>query len=146
MSRMIGEHTMTGRGGRLVEPRSESAELDKAITLLADSYGEREAKAAELIGRAINILQQLREQVSHGFHRNPGLMRRPHRVKAPFTAGDVVGALSMDVHEIRYTHIEDGEQYKHDFHGDVELWAIKRRGLREVLLAHADGKPLWEDF
>jgi hypothetical protein len=120
---------------------SESQELDKAIFHLSE--GRRDT--------AIRILERLREQVRHGYHKNgtlavvnppiPGGKRR-----AKFEAGMARSLMSEDVHEIRYTHADDGRDYYHPFEGDVEMWAVLRNGRHEILLTHAAGQPLWEEF
>lgn len=81
---------------------------------------------------------RLREQVAGGYHRNPR--------RGVFSAGEVVGKIGNDVHDIRYTHAQDGEDYEHKFSGDVEVWAVVRGGKRELLLSHTRGLPLWDDF
>lgn len=135
------KHTMIGPGGKIVEPKSESAVLDSAITRLMREAGSASSPSAhrDLWG-VIHDLRALREQVAGGYHRNP-------RKGASFSAGEVVGKIGDDVHDIRYTHAQDGKDYEHEFSsGQVEAWAVVRNGKREILLSHARGEPLWDDF
>jgi hypothetical protein len=64
-----------------------------------------------------------------------------------FQAGRVVGAMSVDVHSLAYTHLGDGQDYRHRFPaGSALLWAVIRQGRRELHLTQRDGQPLWEDI
>lgn len=60
--------------------------------------------------------------------------------------GRYVGKISEDLHDVRYTHFENGLDFKHDFGPGVEMWAIEEDGQRRILLTHKDGKPLWGDY
>jgi hypothetical protein len=124
----IGKNTMLGPGGEIVEPRSESNELLRVFRLLEGGNVER---AKELVMR-------LYDQVRKGYHRNPR--------GGGFKAGDVVALLGTDVHDIRYTHAEDGGDYEHKFNGEAEVYAVIRNGKRELLISHNRGLPLWDDF
>lgn len=53
------------------------------------------------------------------------------------------GTMSRRVYDVRYRHLEDGEDYVHDFGPDVELEALDDG---TVLLSHSEGLPLWADF
>ena len=121
-------HTMLGPGGRIVEPKSEGAEIARAINML------RQGRQDE----AMHVLILLQQQVEDGYHRNPP--------RAKFDAGGAMFKMSDDVHELRYTHTDDGEDYKHPFEGEVEMWAVLAGGERRILLVHKQGKPLWEEF
>lgn len=66
---------------------------------------------------------------------NPGM-----RVRV-MNDGRVVGVIGDNVHQIRYQHAEDGENYYHDFEKGVKLIALDNG---DVLLT--SDKPLWEDF
>lgn len=51
--------------------------------------------------------------------------------------------LAREVHELRYTHADDGRAYKHVFGPGVRA-KLNRDG--SVTLRHAKGSPLWEEF
>lgn len=54
------------------------------------------------------------------------------------------GIISVDVHELRYRHAENGENYFHPFRrNDVELIAMSDGTLR---LRSRSGRPLWQEF
>lgn len=144
--RRLGDGAMLGPGGELVEPVSEGAALGQFVRQLLHAV----AKATEhpqfvtehraLLNEVNDVvvgLRQLQKQVERGYHRNP---------KHKFLAGHAVERMSGNVHELRYTHDEDGDNYKHDFRGDVEMWAVRRGDRRDILLTHKRGQPLWEDF
>lgn len=144
---------MLGEGGEIVHPHSESEELLKVWRLL--EAASQEAKNGFDVGArlsdAMERLRRLYEQVRRGYHRNPTLViHNPPltgaRRTGQFEAGRVVAKLSEDVHEVRYTHFDDGEDYRHEFEGDVEMFCVLRAGRRDVLLSHREGKPLWDDF
>lgn len=138
---MIGPHTMLGPGGKLVEPRSESAVLGFVLGLLVEarSYRSDPRMLLHHVDDAIAELRKLQQQVGAGYHRNPP--------PGKFQAGEAVGMLGRDVHEVRYTHADNGEAYKHKFEsGTVEVWAIRRGQSRDLLLTSRDGLPLWRDF
>ncbi len=131
---------MLGSGGRLVRPASESKELMGVIRKLEQvlAHARLTEDTHHSLDDAITTLKRLGWQASHGFHRNPP---RPK-----FSAGNAVEKMSGDVHELRYVHADDGEPYRHEFNGDVEMWAIQRGDSRDILLTHKRGLPLWEDF
>ena len=145
------EHTYLGARGRLVEPRSESGALSAALAMLVEIRDDvmadvaNDAAALDLRSRVtavIQNLQALKAQVGAGYHRNPPLAEG-HQ----FAAGTVVGVIGESVHEIRYTHADNGKDYKHEFEsGSVEVWAVERGKFRDLLLHSDDGLPLWQDF
>lgn len=152
--RRIGPHTMMGRGGGIREPESESHALDRVAerlgrALIAIQVGGLHV-AREHINRALSIVVDLRQQVAEGYHRNPSpllvIHNPPIKVRRMLGSSRVIGVMSQDVHEIRYTHADDGESYKHEFGDGVQMFAVERDGLRDIHLTHVDGKPLWEDF
>jgi hypothetical protein len=68
----VTEETMVGEGGQLVEPLSESGELTFAIELLNDAMARGlPAGARHDVAVAVGTLRRLKEQVMHGYHRNP---------------------------------------------------------------------------
>lgn len=149
---------MLGPGGRFVTPLSESAELSEISYVLTnkvlpnmvarDPNGIRYAKA--LIADVLARLATLQDQVAGGYHRNPSpllvIHNPPIKVRRMLGSSRVIGVMSQDVHEIRYTHADDGQSYKHEFGDGVQMFAVERDGFRDIHLTHVDGKPLWEDF
>jgi hypothetical protein len=139
-----GEHEMIGPGGVIQTPKSESKELSRAIALLDDLRThlthDNMMQAQSSLTRVETILYRLSQQVGAGYHRNPS-RRSPH-----FLAGTAVGKIGTDVHEVKYTHAENGKPYKHDFAGEVEVYAIQRDGHKDLLFTHVRGLPLWQDF
>lgn len=143
-------HTMIGAGGRIVEPKSESAVLSEAIQLLHGmSLRDGDPRDAQLFDRALRLLKGLKGQVSEGYHRNPaglvvfsnppvGLRRRT--LKGP----GVVGLIGTEVDAIYYRNA-DGQRYKHDFEDAkrILMFAVERGGQRDITITHEDGKPLW---
>lgn len=82
---------------------------------------------------AIRLLEQLRGQVSEGYHRNP------------YTPFRVIGTIGKDVHSVAYQHAKDGKLYKHDFkRGSAQVIAVERHGKRELLIT--GDVPLWDEF
>lgn len=53
------------------------------------------------------------------------------------------GVIGTRVWDLRYRHAEDGLDYVHDFGPGVELEALDDGS---VILRHAGGLPLWDDF
>jgi hypothetical protein len=131
---------MLGPGGKMLVPESEGAVIMSVIRDIEQVLAHASMKEGprHVLDRALDKLKALGYQVSHGYHRNPP---RPQ-----FEAGGAVRKLSDDVHELRYTHIDDGDNYKHEFGGEVEMWAVLAGSDRRILLIHKRGEPLWEDF
>lgn len=136
-------HTMLGPGGKIVEPRSESAVIGFVLSLLGEArlYVNDKKLLLHHLKDAQEELHKLKAQVEAGYHRNPALKHG-----ARFSAGEVVGQIGDDVHDIRYRHVDDGKNYEHEFNGEAEVWAVRRNGKRELLIAHSRGLPLWEEF
>jgi len=60
------------------------------------------------------------------------------------TLGEV---MSERVYQLKYEHSEDDNDYFHDFDEGVEMIAVESEdGEKQILLRHADGLPLWEEF
>ena len=51
--------------------------------------------------------------------------------------------MSERVYDVRYQHVDDGQDYVHDFGPGVELEALEDGSVE---LHHRDGHPLWETF
>ncbi len=136
----LGVNVMLGAGGKLVTPKSESAVIMSVIRDIEQVLAHASMREGphHMLDGALDKLKALGYQVSHGFHRNPP--------RGKFGAGEAMKMMSDDVHELRYTHRDDSKPYKHDFGGDVEMWAVRRGDSRDILLTHKEGKPLWEDF
>jgi len=132
---------MIGPGGVARRPRSESAEITRALNSLADALNaETEKDAALYIRESISILQRLRSQVAEGYHHNPS----SSRMYEPFKIIDVIGT---EVDCIAYKHAKDGKRYKHDFRrGSAEVIAVERHGRKELLITSPSGVPLWDEF
>jgi hypothetical protein len=122
---------MLGAGGEFLRPVSEHDALTAAIQYV--THGDYRD--------AIDVLKALRRQVAKGFHANP-----PPFEGKRFNAGIAVGKIGDDVHEVRYRHTKDGRDYKHEFNGDAEVYAIQRGNRRDLLITHRDGSPLWDEF
>lgn len=160
LPRGVRRETYLGRGGKLVHPKSESAQLDVAMKQLDElrdivkrltvSAGARE-RLEDRVAGITGTLRTLREQVSQGYHRNGALMiygNPPRRKRLvldgePFTAD---GEISREAHAILYRHIDDGKPYKHDFETPVSLVAGEIAGQRVVVIVSPDGKPVWGNF
>ena len=119
------------------EVESESEQITSIMNLL--QYGMRNyLKDAppdffRIIRTVTKALDNLRSQVSEGYHRNPP------------KSFHIVGKMGDDVHSVRYRHAKDGVQYKHDFEqGSAKLYAIERNGKRDLLITGA--VPLWDNF
>lgn len=132
-------HTMVGPGGEIVEPKSESNELNKVHHDITKALRMLPANGYDAIGEILRDSQlrvlRLMGQVSAGYHRNPGM-----------GGFKIVREIGSDVHDIRYTHAKNGEDFEHVFNGEVEVHGIIRNGKRELLLSHQRGLPLWDDF
>lgn len=111
-----------------------------------------ESRAAEIQATAAEMLGQL----GAGVHVNPPLVifGNPKRGKPVDGAGtkargtrtvELEGQMSKDVHEVFYTHLENGDDFHHPFAGDVNLFAgFDERRAHVLLVTHQHGKPLWE--
>jgi len=74
---------------------------------------------------------------------NPG-RGRSRRSKNGERAARARGTLvSQRAREIWYTHIDDGQLYRHDFAAGVSIEFLPDGSAR---LFRPDGKPLWKDF
>lgn len=127
---------MLGRGGEIVHPASETATLTHIYGLLAEIiHGNRQSISAERAREALLLVEDLRRQVSQGYHRNP---YKPFRI---------IGEMGSCVHGVTYTHAEDGKDYRHSFKGDnAQLFAIERHSKKDLLISSSRGVPLWDEF
>jgi len=141
---------------------SESQALERIRAALQEIEGlagvDRRGMAISNLAReADGFVQTLLSQASRGIHRNPPLVifgnpplhvgRRVHSAGAGRI--DILGEMSHDVHELRYTHLDDGKSYKHVFEsGDVGMYAVTTGNGRrlDILLTGGSGQPLWKDF
>ena len=140
----VGEETMLGPGGRLVEPLSESSELTFVIEILRDAMKKGLAGGASRdVSVAVATLQRLKEQVMHGFHRNPRRQaRNPPMVV--LGANPPGSSLRAKWARIEYCRPDDPAGKKvarvHDFPA-----GFVAHGLADgsVLLRHPKGRRLW---
>lgn len=135
--RRIGDGTMLGPGGRMVEPKSEGTEIGRVLSLIGDLRSKlldgNAIQAESLLARIETTLERLHGQVSKGYHRNP------------YTPFRVVGVMGKDVHSVAYRHAKDGKLYKHDFKGgNARVLAVERHGKKELLIT--GDVPLWDEF
>jgi hypothetical protein len=135
---------MIGPGGVAKRPKSESAELTRALDMCEELrvqiQRDNMMQAQSLLSRVEIILSRLRSQVAGGYHENPS----SSRMYEPFK---IIGPLGRDVHVIAYKHAKDGKNYKHDFQrGSAEILAVERHGKKELLITSPDGVPLWDEF
>ena len=153
--------------------RSERASLAAILTMVNAArrrLRDMEATApygTTAVSEALDTIEEeargLMQQVVRGVHVNPhrnppllivnpplslGRSRRGSSVAHLGGLGGLgwVERMSEEVHDIRYTHAEDGKDYKHDFEAGVEMWAVTRQGKREIHLTQFSGRPLWADF
>lgn len=106
------------------------------------------AKRSKLGRRFIEMYGHMHTQAKMGYHKNPMLVihgNPRHREDSRIEAR-VVTVLSDNAHDIRYTHSTDGEDYEHEFGEGVRVLLVERGKSRDVLLTHAEGKPLWRNF
>lgn len=127
---------MLGPGGEIRTPQSESSVLTSVYNLLAEVIHSSDHRTAiRRAQEALSLVQDLRDQVSAGYHRNPG-------VYGPFK---LVGVIGKDVHSVAYQHAKDGKLYKHDFkRGSAQAIAVERHGKRDILIT--GDVPLWDEF
>lgn len=58
----------------------------------------------------------------------------------------VVGLIAAEVHDIRYTHAEDGNPYEHVFETKVRAFAgVDDTGKKVVVLRGDNGNHVWEE-
>jgi len=93
--------------------------------------------ADELLDLASDMLAQLKI----GIHENPPLVVMGFN---PPPKGATTGVVSHRVYAIEYKHLEDNNDYRHDFAAGVNLF-VDRKHL-QVTLYRPDGKPLAKDF
>lgn len=107
---------------------SESATLDEVMATLLKTRG-KDARDQAHLDWAYGVLGDLRAQARQGIHKNPG------------KDGGVL--LSKRAYDLSYKHLEDGEDYQHDFAPGVSIFLASDKSVH---LYRPDGKPLWEDF
>lgn len=142
---------------RMAEGRSEGDLLRRIISWadagLVDADQNTVVHALERIKQYAGTLLG---QVEQGIHVNPNPplviygnpplrgMRRT-RMSGERIGVDLLGQLSVDVHEIWYTHVKDGKDYHHPFdEGSATMWAATHGKARVLYLEGP--KPLWGDF
>lgn len=135
---------------------SESQSLENALRLIA--YAERQVEAGggvremkPFLEEAKDILRVLKHNATKGVHRNPPLTifanpPRRSRREGQEIALSVVGQIADYLHDIRYTHIEDGKHYEHIFEtGKTKALAVEGQGIRRsVLLTGPD--DIWDNY
>jgi hypothetical protein len=134
----VGPDFMIGPGGVGKTPKSEAAELTRALDLCEELRNRLQddnmMQAQSVLSRIEIILNRLRSQSAGGYHRNPG-------------GFEIVGVMSTDVHSVAYRHAKDGKNYKHDFdRGTAHLIAVTRNGKKDLILTSMQGVPLWDEF
>jgi hypothetical protein len=106
-----------------------------------------EVETRELLAQAHGLAGMPRSNPPLVVFGNPPLQLRHREVGGLTSAGPgIVGQIAEEVHQLKYQHVDDGKPYVHDFEAGVEMWALIRRGQKNILLTHAHGAPLWEDF
>lgn len=131
--------------------------LDEAERMVDE--GGRDATLRRIASARV-LVRTLLNQVSRGYHQNPGLViygnppgRKLLRVEEPMGRGsfarrewEIAGVISREVHAITYVHDTDGKPYKHDFENPTTLLAIRRGSKKDVLITSEDGFPIWQEF
>lgn len=147
------------------QTKSESTSLQRAISLIAWAQSQLEKgggayEAQPFLDEAKDILRTLKHNAARGIHHNPPLTvfgmnppfhARPVRRSFEEEAGTqlkiyVVGQIAEYLHCIRYTHIEDGEDYEHIFETEkTQALAVEGKGIhRSVLLTGPD--DIWDNY
>lgn len=117
-------------------PESESLVIGRVIRLI---------NRGALV-EAVAELRELQERAAKGHHRNPPLTRGRRLLGHSNYTAHRAGLMSKEVHAILYRHIEDGEQYRHDFDHSTSLIALRHGDANDVLITSPDGFPIWQDF
>lgn len=140
------DHLMLGPGGRLIVPKSESLVLAEIVRQARTLRDTAETSAVRHIAASImGMAGTLERQAGAGYHRNPA-SQKPKMGSVLVGPMVVHRVMSRNVHDIRYTHATDGDDYEHVFERPTLALAIERGGYRDVLLTAPDGAPIWEDF
>lgn len=120
-------------------------------SLLASKDGWVRNIGRELMATAA----EMRGQLKKGFHTNPlvvyGNPRQGPSAKQVISGFDpvtvrLVRLMSDRVYMVRYQHMDDHQDYQHDFSAGVNMWAVEKGKFRHILLTQQSGRPLWDDF
>jgi len=145
----------------MADAKSESAVLNEIQAFAAEIIAHSEARGPvrHAASRIAFLALDLLRQVEQGIHRNPPLVLygnpplRARRDPHSLGRGDPVDAIrqqvmSVNVHELRYTHRDDEQDYRHQFEDAVVMWATVSKVGREhtLYLQGRRGQSLWEDF
>jgi hypothetical protein len=120
--------------------------VERAIAHMEAALGNWYALGSDPQGQHARVMPVYREN-PHLMIYNPPLMR----VRRVMRSGRVAGMISDDVHDIRYTHVDDGKDYQHPFESDVLMLALDsgehgQDSGHDILLTGKNGQSLWEDF
>jgi hypothetical protein len=122
-------------------------EIGRKLSAHPDLVAAKQGR--ELMATAVEMLGQLKA----GYHENPSLVIYGNPRGRLKVGASIVGStirvehqLAKDLHELRYQHAKNGDDFKHAFEGGVQVWAIERNGQREFLITHPDGLPVWDLF
>lgn len=109
----------------------------------ATAYYTNDAKDAVVTARWMAKTAGMPPVVSKSFQREmDSLFENPPAVASVASGAKVRGELmSKNVHQLKYTHAADGQDYVHDFERGVHMLALPNGA---VLLYHPS-KPVWED-
>ena len=129
---------------------SESKSLSNVLRLVHYVEGEikkgHDYRSVEPFLEEIKeTLEQFRWMASRGIHHNPPLtvfaVNPPESMRLR-----VVGKIGKNVHDIRYTHAENGEDFEHIFEtGKTKALAVEGQGIRRsVLLTGPD--DIWDHY
>lgn len=104
-----------------------------------------------MFSRLKTALQKIRSQGHGSYRRNPYLYvyNPPLRGRGLEVGGKatlhirIVGLIAVELHDIRYTHAEDGKPYEHTFETKTRAWAGVEDG-KNVVVLRGEGNA-WED-
>lgn len=135
---------------------SESESIDEVLRAIARIKKYVPLQELDELDQALYTLHSLRNHARGGMHRNPPLTifaANPPSVRKKFRGDlhgrtiklEMIGEIGECVHDIRYTHVDDEQDYEHLFeYDDVKAVAVMFGSRRAVLLIGSE--DIWDDY
>ncbi len=119
--------------------------------VLAIAHRLKEQCGGSAPRRLMELAADMLDQLGAGVHTNPARRKNPALAIWGNPGKTVTAKVDQDLSHraiaLSYKHVDDDNDYEHDFARGVHVVTVESpSGLRGVLLYRPDGRNLWDDF